>query len=125
MQRLLECKVGVSEQDGDSEHCAALRLYSKEQFLTVSVNTLTLVLTACIQKRKLFYCAQAKRGALFGNPILFGNPLPYLVTPNNEQIEAVLGRRVERELVRMASSYSYRALVATLCVDRISPIACI
>ena len=36
----------ASEQDGFSELCATLRLYSKQQLLTVSVYKLTLVLTA-------------------------------------------------------------------------------
>ena len=32
----------------------------------------------CVQKRKLFYCVQAKRGALFGNPSCSEPPSPTL-----------------------------------------------
>ena len=63
----------------------------KEQLLTVSVSLYIDSCANCILKPKLFYCVQAKRGALFGNPILFGNPLPYLnyTTQDSVRIEDV------------------------------------
>ena len=44
----------------------------------------------CVRKRKLFYCVQAKCGAVFGNPILFEILLPYRSYRTLEDVKIII-----------------------------------
>ena len=75
---------------GVSEHDAAFRLHVLEGTASHYVSQHIDSCADCVQKEKLFYCVQAKRGAVFGNPILFGILLPYSSYPTLEDVKIII-----------------------------------